>query len=111
MDERARRIGTNEAVFRQVNEEIEGLERVYAAIADDTLHIVCECGDLACTDRLPVMVPAYEAVRQDPTLFFVVPGHETPDVEDVVEAAETYNVVRKHDGGPAAVAQATDPRS
>jgi hypothetical protein len=111
MDERMRRVGRNEALFRQVNEEIEALERPVAAITDGTLHVVCECGDLRCNERLVVTTRDYEKVRADPTLFLIIPGHETPDVEDVVEASKGHHVVRKHDGAPKRVAEETDPRS
>jgi hypothetical protein len=110
MDERTRRLGRNEALFRQVNEEVEGLERGLAEISDGTFHIVCECGDLICQKRVVVPTRDYEAVRADPALFFVIPGHEKPSAEDVVEARPEFNVVRKHPGGPEQIARATDPR-
>jgi len=39
----------------------------------------------------------YRAVRQDPMCFFVVPGHERVDLEDVVEGHAGYVVVRKYE--------------
>lgn len=54
---------------------------------------------------------AYEELRGDPTLFAIVPGHEQPDVEDVVERHDGYHVVRKRGGAPAQVARETDTRS
>jgi hypothetical protein len=110
MEERTRRIGQNEALFRQVNEELEGLNRGLAEITDETIHIVCECGDLNCQKRLVVPVRDYEAIRADSALFFVLPGHEMPSAEDVVTAGRVYNVVRKRPGGPEEIARATDPR-
>jgi hypothetical protein len=111
MDERTRRIGSNEAVFRTVNEQIESLNRDIAEISDNTMHIVCECGLLSCADQISVPVPTYEEIRADPALFFVVPGHEIPKTEDVVERAGKFNVVRTHAGGPERIAVQTDPRS
>jgi hypothetical protein len=111
MDERRRRIGSNEAVFRAVNEEIESLNRDLAEISDRTMHIVCECGKLTCSEQLSVPVTEYEDVRSDPALFLIVPGHEIPDTEDVVERTTRYSVVRKHAGGPERLAARTDPRS
>jgi hypothetical protein len=52
-----------------------------------------------------------EQLRSDSTHFAVFPGHELPDVEDVIARNGTYDVVRKHEGGPAEIAQRTDPRS
>ena len=111
MDERKRRIGENEALFRTVNETVDELNRGLAALTDETIDIVCECGDIDCQQRLVVPLPAYEHVRSESVLFFVVPGHELPSTETVVEETSGYNVVRKDPGGPAAIAEATDPRS
>jgi hypothetical protein len=111
MDERTRRIGENEALFRSVNEQVDELNRSLAQLTDETIHIVCECGNIDCQDRLVVPLPVYERTRADATLFFIVPGHEIPSAEDVVEETPRYFVVQKHDGGPAQLAEATDPRS
>lgn len=110
MDERAHRVGRNEAVFRKVNEQIESLNRAMAAISDETMHIVCECGELSCIVQLVVGIADYERIRRDATLFFVAPGHEMPDVEDVVEETPKYYVVRKHEGEPARVAREMNTR-
>ena len=111
MDERARRVGQNEGVFRAVNEEIGSLNRGMAETNDGMMHIVCECGDLICVERISVAVAKYEEIRGDSALFFVLRGHEKPDVETVVEEQPDYNVVRKNPGEAARVAEATDPRS
>src|SRR3982750_1011060 len=100
MDERSRRVGNNEALFRAVNEQVEGLNRGLAELTDETFHIVCECGDLICQERLVVPISDYEAVRGDSALFFVLPGHEKPATEDVVRTTHGYYVVRKYEGGP-----------
>jgi hypothetical protein len=107
MDERTRRIGLNEALAREVNERIELL----AKSENGQIEVLCECGDENCTAQLPVSLPEYERVREDATLFLVVPGHEAPDVEEVVGSFDLFDVVRKHDGSPARIADATDPRS
>src|SRR5689334_21077982 len=51
VDERARRIGENEALFRYVNERIEGLNEAFGAITE-TMSVVCECGDLSCAEQI-----------------------------------------------------------
>jgi hypothetical protein len=110
-DGRARQVGRNEAVFREVNEQVDSINRGLAAISDNQMHIVCECGDLLCVERLVVAVTRYEEIRADSALFFIKPGHDKPDVEDVVDRADGYDVVRKHPGVPQEVAEETDPRS
>jgi hypothetical protein len=109
VDERSRRIGQNEAVFREVNERIERLTRESQS-ADEPLAILCECGDEGCRERIELTVSEYERLRSDPTHFAVVPGHAEGDVETVVERLEGYNVVAK-DGVPARIAEDRDPRS
>ena len=55
-------------------------------------------------------VAEYEDVRGEPTDFAVLPGHEIPDLEEVVARNEAFLVVRKK-AGAAAVAAELDPRS
>jgi hypothetical protein len=109
MDERKRRIGENEVLYRAVNEKIESLNQTFATAAE-RMSVVCECGRGSCAQKIELDVSAYERVRADPTLFVVKPGHEVRDVEDIVERHEAYSVVRKLPGGPAELAVLTDPR-
>ena len=109
MNERKRRIGENEAIFRSVNEQVRGLT-ARLATATDTMRIVCECGARSCTDQFAIRPEEYARVRDDPTLFLVKPGHDLPEAETVIEKADVYWTVRKHPGGPADLARATDPR-
>jgi hypothetical protein len=108
--DRERRIGQNESLFRSVNEQIEGINKAFAEMTQ-TMDVVCECADLECLDRLLITMPAYDRVRSDPTLFVVIPGHELPDVEDIVEQHNGHFVIRKRPGAPQEVAVATDPRA
>jgi hypothetical protein len=109
MDEQKRRIGVNEAVFREANERIEDLNETFATITDK-LVLVCECGDAQCVEKISMTRSAYEELRADPTQFAVVPGHETADVEEVVARREGYDMVKKVDGIPRRIAELTDPR-
>jgi hypothetical protein len=110
VDERARRIGLNEAVFREVNERVDALNREFG-VEDERLELVCECGDPSCVDRISMTTAAYTDLRSDSRLFAVVPGHELPEVETVVAERGDYDVVMKHSGVPARVAEQTDRRA
>jgi hypothetical protein len=110
MDDRERRIGQNEIVYRAVNEKIEGINAAFGMLLE-SMTVVCECGDGTCTEQIELDVSVYERVRADPALFVVRPGHTFADVENVVEQAETYEVVRKHPGAPRMLAAETDPRT
>jgi hypothetical protein len=110
VSEREERIGLNEAVFREVNERIEGLAETFQ-IQSQPLDLICECGDASCVDRIRMTRQEYEQVRADPRLFAVYPGHDDAGVDEVVERREGYDVVIKNEGEPQRVAEQTDPRS
>src|SRR5207248_10824309 len=76
----------------------------------ETMAVVCECGELACTEQVELDVPTYERVRSDAAHFVVLPGHEIPDVEESVEEHGTFNIIRKDPGGPAELARDLDER-
>jgi hypothetical protein len=109
MDERERRIGLNEAVFREANERIKDLNETFATVTD-RLILVCECGDGSCAEQLSIPPAAYEELRGDPANFAIVPGHDIPDVERVIAKHGDYDIVRKNEGIPRRVAEVTDPR-
>jgi hypothetical protein len=109
MDERERRIGLNEAVFREANERIQELNETFATFTDE-LVLVCECGDGKCAEQITMPPAAYEELRADPAHFAVAPGHEIPDVERVIAQRDGYDVVRKSEGDPQRIAEVTDPR-
>jgi hypothetical protein len=110
MDERQRRAGLNEAMFREVNERIEDLNRAFGELTE-RMNVVCECGMSTCTDRILVPIPEYERVRANPKRFMLVPGHEDPTVERVVGEGEGYVVVEKEGDEVERLAVETDPRS
>lgn len=109
MDERERRIGLNETLYREVNERLGDLNETFASVSG-VIVIVCECGDVGCTQQLTIPHADYEHLRSDPTWFAVAPGHEVASVEFVVTSHDGYDIVQKRPGEPAALAEATDPR-
>src|SRR5579862_4605819 len=96
MDERTRRVGENEALFRVVNERIEDVK--------------CAFGAIECTEQITLTPEEYERVRADPTSFVLVPGHEMPDVERVVSRSDGFVIVQKIGRDAASLARETDPR-
>ena len=109
MDARAKRIADNESRFRQINER---LREDLTSLPDDEapVEFVCECGKIDCAQMVRLTLEEYEAVRASPLDFAVVPGHEIPDVEDVVDVHDRYARVRKHPEAADRV-RAADPRS
>ena len=109
-EEQARRVGLNESLFRQVNEQIESLNRDLGT-ENRTMTVICECADGDCTERFEIPVAEYERVRADPRRYVIVSGHWLPEFESVVDRRDAYAVVEKRDGPAAELAERTDPRS
>ena len=107
-DERTRRVVHNEALFRQVNKSIEGLNEDMSELTGD-FAVVCECGDMDCTDQILVTKAVYERTRGNAVWFLVKEGHEIPDVEHVVEAGEGFVIVEKDPPEARAFARETAP--
>lgn len=99
MPSRRERLAANEARFREINEAAQPQRETQG-----TGRFVCECADRSCAVLLEVPVPEYTAVRANPRRFIIAPGHETPDVEQIVERHDGYFVVEK----PEAVAHVVD---
>ena len=104
---RDRRLAQNEILFRQINERLAG---GYGDSLPPALELVCECSDRECLKVLSIEAAEYEWLRQNPRHFAVLPGHEAPAVEDVVERHELFVVVEKHAETHQQV-EATDPRT
>jgi hypothetical protein len=98
-------MGMNEALFREVNERIDQLQVDLGGA--NTFEIVCECGVAACTERFSITSDEYRALRQDVHRFAVVPGHEQPEIERMIEKRAGYFVVEKTDPDAAEAAEET----
>jgi hypothetical protein len=110
VEERQRRIGMNEALFREVNDRLQELAEGFVR-TPGKLDLICECGNASCASRIEMDRDEYEHVRSDSTTFAIVKGHEIPDVEEIVEQRKRYDVVRKIAGEPEEIAEKTDPRT
>ena len=106
--ERQKRVADNESTFRDVNERIEETHERYGA--EGPQEFLCECGTTECSERVHLTLAEYEALRANPLRFAIVPGHEIPEVERVVEEHERFTVIEKHGVG-GEVARERDPRT
>jgi hypothetical protein len=98
----------NEALFREVNERIEGVSSTLVP-GDEPMEFLCECDNRDCVEKVSATAAEYEAIRAVETQFVVLPGHEDPGVEHVVLQSERFLVVEK-EGEAAHEAQESDPR-
>jgi hypothetical protein len=95
-------------MFREVNEAIE--RGVWHGEGQSAAAFRCECARLECNQLVSIAPREYELIRTHPKRFLLLPGHENPEVESVVETHEHYVVVEKRDAA-GRLADARDPRS
>ena len=103
------KLARNEGMFRNINETIEktAIENRYEP--SELPVFVCECADTNCGDLIRLSLTQYEDVRRHPTHFFLVPGHEDPEIERVLEQNDRFVMTEKF-GEAGQVHVDTDPR-
>lgn len=116
-DSRAR-IGDESAAIRKASNEIQ-LRKLNERIEDHHLRVrptfaawVCECADENCAEPIQMSIAEYEAVRAEPTHFFIAPSaaHLSPDIEYVVRREANYWVIAKKGVGAEMSRRAQEPR-
>ena len=104
---RGGRLALNEATFRMTNDRLDAARPT--PIPGSRRAYFCECSTIGCTARVHLTLGEYELVRSNARRFVVVPGHEMPDVEALIESHERYAVVEKRPE-VTEIAERTDPR-
>ena len=59
MDQRERRLGENEILYREVNERVRELSDEFG-LAEEPVDFVCECARLECAERIRMTVAEYD---------------------------------------------------
>ena len=97
-DVRVRRLAANEAIARQVNEQVEQLGERWNT-PEEPLEILCECSRAECTQRLHVPLPDYRTVRENDARFMLVDDHVDLEIERRVDEVGDATVVEKFGPG------------
>ena len=96
--DRRERLARNERRIREVNEEAELVARDVLGDfdpAETEVEFLCACGRARCDEVVLLSIAEYEAAHAEPHRFIVVPGHESLELERVVEEHASYFVVEK----------------
>jgi hypothetical protein len=96
-----------QVLFREVNVHIAELSK--DGRETSVSLFICECSSEACAESLEITAAEYERVRTHGARFVVLPGHQLPDVERVIDGSSRFLVVEKL-GAAAAIARGADPR-
>lgn len=89
----AQRAAQNVEVFRHANEGIEAAGRQHQVSGSVPFH--CECGAASCFHTFEIPPARYAAIVRERYHFVVIPGHEEPRIERVVESETGFFVVEK----------------
>ncbi|HZQ88616.1 MAG TPA: hypothetical protein VFA42_01265 [Gaiellaceae bacterium] len=89
----AERAARNEEIFRGVNEQIEEGAEQHAVSSLLPFH--CECGRASCVETIEIPPARYAAIVRERYRFVVLPGHEQPQIERIVESEPEFIVVEK----------------
>jgi len=95
VDERLERIAKNETVFRAANLEIKHAEQEAGGGTDQVFEVLCECGRAGCSGLIALTIADYEGIHSQDDRFVVLRGHESAEIERVVEERTGYFVVDK----------------
>jgi hypothetical protein len=89
----AERAARNEETFREINARIE--EGAQQHDVHSPLPFHCECDDANCLAKIDLRPSDYERIVAHRYRFVLLPGHEDPRVERVVERCDDYVVAEK----------------
>jgi hypothetical protein len=105
--QREERMARNEAMFREANQRAHAWDERHL---DREIELYfCECAKPGCREKVSLSDADYERVRSDSRRFVIVPGHELPDVETVIEQNEGWAIIEKAPEVTPTV-EARDPR-
>ncbi len=102
-----RRQVENEVVFRQTNEKvIKDIDEIKTAAGADgftelvhdssmPIHFLCECSDENCAGRIVLAQDKYKNLHKNKSRFIILPGHNKPAIERIIEETKSYLVVEK----------------
>ena len=96
---RARRMRENEELMEELNRRMERmLEEIREEEDDDPdapIAFLCECSHLDCRERIQLEPSRFDRIHRDADVFILVPGHEIPEVERIVDQERDFLIVRK----------------
>jgi hypothetical protein len=80
-------------MFRNANERAKAWEERH--LDSEAELYFCECADPDCREKVSLHEADYERIRSDSRRFVIVPGHELPDLETVIERNEGWAIIEK----------------
>ena len=95
----ARRLRENEDLMEGLNERMRGsVEEIREEMGQDPdgpFGFFCECSSLDCRERIMLRPSRLREIHRDADRFVILPRHEIPSIERIVDQEDGYLIVRK----------------
>lgn len=89
---RDERVVRTEEFFKRVNDTMRN------ELGDGDGKFLCECGNIACTERLALTTEDLRLLHSIEGYFVVLPGHHIPEIETLVKENGHYAIVHNNAG-------------
>jgi hypothetical protein len=96
-DQQELRAAAVQSTFRARNERTRTVALSYRFERTQRVPFLCECADQRCAEIVMLSLIDYERIREHPSRFLLVAGHEDAEAEYelIVEAENGYAIVEK----------------
>jgi len=84
-----------EELNRRMEQTLEEIREEQDDDPDAPIAFLCECSRLDCRERIHLTPSRFDRIHRDSEAFVLVPGHEMPEVERIVDQEGDYLIVRK----------------
>ena len=89
---RDERVVRTEEFFKRVNDTMRN------ELGDGDGKFLCECGNIACTEKLALTAEDLRLLHSIEGYFVVLPGHHIPEIETLVKENGHYAIVHNNAG-------------
>lgn len=82
-------------INRRIAQRVANLDHVFRDVTGESgqCTLICACGREGCSEVVVVSLSDYEGIRaSSPHRFVVAPGHAT-EIDEILDAADGYEVV------------------
>lgn len=87
---RDERVARAEEFFKRVNDTMRN------ELGDGDGNFLCECGNIACTEKLALDAEDLRLLHSIEGYFAVLPGHQIPEIETLVKENGRYAIVHNN---------------
>ena len=88
----AKQIREVRETFARANEQIRASAEKYNF--QDQVPFLCECSDVTCTGSVRLGLTNYREARASTDAFLLLPGHDDPQVDQIVARGDGYVLVQ-----------------